>query len=71
MAIMQFKMLNVRDSLKITKSNPTIGAVIPKLKTRITDTNLISGLSIIEYKAKDSNIQLNMLKAVWNSAIAE
>jgi hypothetical protein len=48
-----------------------MGAVIPKLKTRITDTNLIHGFFIIEYKAKESNIQLNVPKIVWNSAIAK
>jgi hypothetical protein len=48
---MQLKILNVIDSLSKAESNPTIGEVIPKLNTRIIDTNLISGLFIIEYKA--------------------
>jgi hypothetical protein len=68
---MQLNMLNVSDSLNITESNPTIGAVIPKLKTRTIEINFISGLFIIEVNAKESNIQLKVPKMVWNSTIAE
>jgi hypothetical protein len=58
------KTLNVSDSLKIIESNPTIGAVIPKLKIRRTDNNLRNWLFIIENTAKDNNIQLKIPKMV-------
>jgi len=65
------KILNVSDSLKIIESNPTIGGVIPKLKIRKIEINLMIGLCIIENTAKDNTIQLSRLKIVWKSTIAE
>jgi hypothetical protein len=65
------KRLNVSDSLKIIESNPTMGAVIPKLNIRRTDNNLSKWLVIIVKNAKDNNIQLKMPKMVWKRTIAE
>jgi hypothetical protein len=65
------KRLNVSDSLKIIESNPTMGAVIPKLNIRRTDNNLSIWLVIIAKNAKDNNIQLKMPKMVWKRTIAE
>jgi hypothetical protein len=65
------KRLNVSDSLKIIESNPTMGAVIPKLNIRRTDNNLRKWLTIIVKNAKDNNIQLKMPKMVWKRTIAE
>jgi hypothetical protein len=65
------KRLNVSDSLKIIESNPTMGAVIPKLNIRRTDNNLRKRLTIIVKNAKDNNIQLKMPKMVWKRTIAE
>jgi hypothetical protein len=65
------KTLNVSDSLKIIESNPTMGAVIPKLNIRRTDNNLRKLLLIIVKNAKDNNIQLKMPKIVWKRTIAE
>jgi hypothetical protein len=65
------KRLNVSDSLKIIESNPTMGAVIPKLNIRRTDNNLRKWLTIIVKNAKDNNIQLKMPKMDWKRTIAE
>ena len=59
------------DSLKIIESNPTIGAVIPRLNIRRTDNNLRKWLLTIEYIANDIKIQLNIPRMVWERTIAE
>ena len=71
MAIMQLNMLKVSDSLKIIVSNPTIGAVIPKLRTSITERDLSDKFSTNEDTAKANSIQLKILKVVWNKTMAE
>ena len=64
MAIMQLNMLKVSDSLKIIVSNPTIGAVIPKHRTSITERDLSDKFSTNEDTAKANSIQLKILKVV-------
>ena len=71
MAIMQLNMLKVSDSLKIIVSNPTIGAVIPKLRTSITERDLRDKFSTNEDTAKANSIQLKILKVVWIKTMAE
>ena len=70
-AIIQLNMLNVSDSLNIMESNPTIGAVIPKLKTRITEIIFKYVFLITELIEKERSTQLNIPTTVCKRTIAE